>query len=285
MTLAQVTLTVPVAKRLIAAGVSRLPEVRLALGSGKVWLKGGTTVSAVAEELGLPPMRISGRITVNGTRCARDDGGGAHHYVWTGAEWVVGDERLAELVSAFGPGDVVIVGANAIDTHGHAAFLTGTSFGGNTGQLIHGVAAEGATVLVTAGLEKLVPGDLASLIPATGRKKVNTAMGMGCGLMMLPGRIFTEVEAVEALAAVKPAVVARGGIRGAEGATTLLLKGDQAEVAKVLQLVASAQAKAAATPESGAPQSLVECSKPGPHCRTHTGCNCLLHLERQGGGA
>jgi hypothetical protein len=154
MTLAQVTLTVPAAKRLIAAGVCRLPEVRRALTGGRVWLKGGTTVSAVAEELGLPPMRISGRITVNGARCARDDGEGAHHYVWTGTEWVPGDERLAELVSVFGPGDVVIVGANALDTHGHAAFLTGTALGGNTGQLIHGVAAEGATVLVTVSLEQ-----------------------------------------------------------------------------------------------------------------------------------
>jgi hypothetical protein len=47
-------------------------------------------------------------------------------------------------------------------------------------------------------------------------------------------------------------------------------------VASILQVIASAQAKAAAAPASGTPQSLVECVKSDPHCGTHTGCNYLL---------
>ncbi len=271
--LAQVTLTVPVGKRLIAAGLCRTEEIRRALAGGRIWLKGGTTVSAVAEELGLPPMRISGRVSPNGTRCSREDGGGPHHYVWTGGEWVPGDERLAELVSAFGPGDVVVVGANALDALGHAAFLTGSPLGGNTGRLLHGVAAEGAAVLVAVGLEKLVPGDLTATARRAGRRKIDAGLGMGCGLMLLPGRVFTELDALYTLARVEVTVVAKGGIDGAEGAVTLLLEGAEADVEGVLRLIQVCRAKAGSSPASGSPESLIECVKPGPHCPAHTGCN------------
>ncbi len=282
--LAQVTLTVPVGKRLIAAGLSHTEEIRRALAGGKIWLKGGTTVSAVAEELGLPPMRISGRISPNGARCSRESGGGPHHYVWTGEEWISGDEHLAELVSTFGPGDVVVVGANAFDALGHAAFLTGSPLGGNTGRLLHGVAAEGAAVLVAAGLEKLVPGDLTVTARRAGRRKIDAGMGMGCGLILLPGRVFTELDAIHTLARVEATVVAKGGIDGAEGAATLLLEGAEAEVEAILRLIQVCRVKAGPSPASGSPESLIECVKPGPHCRTHTGCNFHYYSQREGGG-
>ena len=63
----QFTLTVAEGKRLIARGIASLPEVRKAMAEGLILLKGGTTVSALSEELCGMPLRISGRITPRGT--------------------------------------------------------------------------------------------------------------------------------------------------------------------------------------------------------------------------
>ena len=68
--LIQVTLTVHEAKRVIAKGIVKLPVVQEAFRSGKILLKGGTTVSAVCEELIGRPLRISGRIVPNGAKSA-----------------------------------------------------------------------------------------------------------------------------------------------------------------------------------------------------------------------
>ena len=50
--IAQFTLTVSEGKRIIAKAVAKMPPVKRALYGGRVLLKGGTTVSAVSEEIG-----------------------------------------------------------------------------------------------------------------------------------------------------------------------------------------------------------------------------------------
>ena len=58
----QVTLTGNEGKRLIAKAAVRMPEIQERLEKNKILLCGGTTVSALSEELGFGPLRISGRI-------------------------------------------------------------------------------------------------------------------------------------------------------------------------------------------------------------------------------
>ena len=58
----QVTLTANEGKRLIAKAAGRMPEIQNRLKNHKILLCGGTTVSALSEELGFGPLRISGRI-------------------------------------------------------------------------------------------------------------------------------------------------------------------------------------------------------------------------------
>ncbi|MCL4370580.1 MAG: hypothetical protein M1380_06700 [Chloroflexi bacterium] len=65
---AQVSLTVSEGKLLIARAIASLPEVRSAFENGRILLKGGTTVSALAEELVGVPLRISGRVSPRGTK-------------------------------------------------------------------------------------------------------------------------------------------------------------------------------------------------------------------------
>ena len=52
-----------------------------------------------------------------------------------------------------GPEDVVIIGANAIDSLGNAAMMYGAPFGGPPGRIISGLMSECRNVIVAAGLE------------------------------------------------------------------------------------------------------------------------------------
>jgi len=67
-----IALTVNESKRLIAKAVVSLPEAKGALRKGRIILKGGTTVSAICEEMVGKPLRISGRITPRGTVSAKN---------------------------------------------------------------------------------------------------------------------------------------------------------------------------------------------------------------------
>jgi hypothetical protein len=46
--------------------------VKKAFRHGKILLKGETTVSAICEELGGKPLRISGRVTPRGTKSSKE---------------------------------------------------------------------------------------------------------------------------------------------------------------------------------------------------------------------
>jgi len=74
----QITLTVSEAKRIIAKGIAALPVVKAALETGSIFLKGGTTVSAVCEELTGKPMNILGRVSPRGTVTAGSNPGKFH---------------------------------------------------------------------------------------------------------------------------------------------------------------------------------------------------------------
>ena len=67
----QFTLTSSEAKRMIAKGIVKLEAVARTIEEGRIVLKGGTTVSAIAEEICGEGVRISGRITPRGTMTAR----------------------------------------------------------------------------------------------------------------------------------------------------------------------------------------------------------------------
>jgi len=66
----QLSMTLTEGKMIIAKGICSLKEVRRAYKNGCIVLKGGTTVSAVAEELCGVSLKISGRITPRGAKTA-----------------------------------------------------------------------------------------------------------------------------------------------------------------------------------------------------------------------
>lgn len=265
----QVTLTVPEGKRIIARAAASLPEMKKALKEGKVLLKGGTTVSALAEELGQGELGICGRVSPLGTKGPATDDLGAPHclFIENGRARNV-DDTLEQEVLKLERDDVFVIGANAIDAHGNAAMMAGSPLGGPPGRILGGLLAEGINLLILAGLEKLIPGNISDAVRASGRKKIDLAFGMAVGLVPLMGRLITEQTALEILADVKCTVIGKGGISGGEGATTMVVEGDKSAIEKIFKHVESVEGVST----SGAARSLPDCSRGSSGCRDDLAC-------------
>ncbi|SMB98288.1 hypothetical protein SAMN00808754_2248 [Thermanaeromonas toyohensis ToBE] len=264
---AQVTVTVAEAKRIIARAIAALPEVKQALQNGRILLKGGTTVSAVAEELAGITLRISGRVSPRGTKTGRGDGAAHSILLEKGVPRNI-DDCFAEAVSTLGPSDVAIIGANAIDASGRAAIMLGRTLGGEPGKGLAGLMAQGCKVIIACGLEKLIPGSVDEAVRCSGIRGTDWSMGMAVGLVPLVGKIVTEKEALEIIARVKCVVIGKGGIDGAEGSTTMVVEGEPEEVEKAVLAVLAVKG----TGTSGSPASLLECEAGSEGCRVHQAC-------------
>lgn len=266
---AQLTLTVDTGKWLIARAIIRLPEVQEAFRNGKIVLKGGTTVSCVAEELLGIRLRISGRITKRGTVGSFGNSVSPHSVIVERGKWQDIDSCFLDTVLALGPGDVVIIGANAIDAKGNAAMMAASPGGGSVGPAIAALMTEGAHVIIAAGLEKLIPGEVSELVGHVGRKRCDFSMGAAVGLIPLHGRMITEIEALKTLGNLdNVTVIGRGGIGGAEGSTTVLIEGSEDSLKNVIDEVARVQERHL----SGDDSSLKECIPGSPGCRDHYAC-------------
>jgi hypothetical protein len=264
----QVVVSVPTAKRLIALAISELPEVRAALRQGKIVLKSGTTVSALAELLGAPPLRLGGRITSDGARAAKQLADAPHIVLLEGGNWRCVDQNLQEELAAMGPDDLFITGANALDSQGSAGLMAGLSGGSAAGKALGMVYAEGVRTIIAVGLEKLIPGSIADICRQIGRRRVDRSMGMAVGLLPLFGRVVTEKEALELLTGATATVIGAGGLGGAEGATTMIVEGSEAQVDRAFALIA----EQAGRPLSGAADSMPACDHGGHACPSHLGC-------------
>lgn len=266
---AMVSLTPAEGKRLIAKAIARMPEVVAAKERGKILVKGGTSASAVAEELVGVPLKISGRISPRGFRATRGlECNAPHCMLIEKDEWRAVDAELPEVVAGMGHDDVVVTGANAIDAFGGAAVVAGAPLGDRPGAVISGIMSEGLTVILAVGLEKLIPGTVWQAVQAAGRKSADLSTGMAVGLMPISGRIVTEVEALKILAPVECQVIAKGGIDGAEGATSIAFWGEEKDVRSLFLLVK--EIKGATI--SGDPASLVECEAASRTCKGHRAC-------------
>jgi len=264
----QVVLTVPESKLLIAKAIAELPEIRHALREGKIALKGGTTVSALSELLGFPPLRISGRITAQGTRSASSVVDAPHAIVVERGQWRPADENLEQEIAEMAQGDIFVTGANALDCFGNAGTLVGTVAGATIGKVWPYLISEGITTIIAVGLEKLIPGSITAASLKAGRKRVSKSMGMAVGLFPLVGKVVTEQHAIELLTGVHCTVIASGGLAGAEGATTMVLEGDLGQVEQAFSLTESVKNAAC----SGNKQSLISCDKNGIRCNQHLAC-------------
>ncbi len=266
----QFNLTVEEGKNLISRSVVSHPAFKKALVQGKILFKGGTTVSKISEIIIDEPLRISGRITTRGTTGGQGLSQAPHTVLLENKQWTNIDGQLLEISRKLGPQDLVICGANALDCEGHAALMAGSPGGGNVGSAISAWYTEGVRCLVTAGIEKLIPGNLQKIANKTGRKQVDLAWGMAVGLILLPGKVINEIEAVKILADVDCYSLGAGGLGQAQGGVVLEVVGTDKEIKVVREIVEDV--KDDENTVSGAPQSLKECYRGVPGCSRHLAC-------------
>jgi hypothetical protein len=138
--------------------------------------------------------------------------------------------ELVPFLAKMGPDDVFIKGGNAIDPYGAAGVLVHGPGGGTVGTAYGYLVRNGAQIILPVGLEKLVPVNLSEVVPLLGVNVIDKAIGWPCGMMIIQGMVFTEVDAFRQLFDVEAIPVAGGGIDGAEGSKIFLIQGDKEAV-------------------------------------------------------
>jgi hypothetical protein len=244
----QILLTVAMGKRLIGKAVVVHPAVISALQKGTVVIVAGTTNSYVAEEIlesigrkdkfsrqrffrgiSLPPRYK----TTDAGRLAGDNEFPGDVVIRDGL-WQEG-KTINDVAAELKEGDVIIKGANALDTvHKRAAILIGNLQGGTITVALSAVVGRRVRLLIPIGLEKRIPGDLDEIA-----NKVNTPGNKGFRLLPVPGEVLTEIEALKLLTGAKAEMIAAGGISGAEGCVWLAIEGSPEQVQQAEKLIQS----------------------------------------------
>jgi len=248
-------------RRLLAKATVALPEVQNAYKNGMIIIARGITTAFFSEELFGIKIKNKGNQTVgnicNGMTNANPGAPPCTSHVVRKGKVVENADSNVEILD-FGPDDVFIKGANAIDMDGNAAICASGMKGGTIGMCWPIVTPRGAHLIMPVGLEKLVP----SVIEAARHSGIyyfKYSMGIPAKLMpVVLGKVLTEIQAIGVLTGVKAYHIASGGIGGSEGAVTLALEGDEKQVAKAFEFINSIKGEA---PVSGPDETRVSSAK------------------------
>jgi hypothetical protein len=276
--LAQVVLTPSESKKLIAKAVARLDVVTNALNSGTIMLHPSSSTYFIIEELtGERPTTnhwVCGVVTPRGmcVEMATVLGNFTPKEVEVDvgdlpAGWIIKNKKLcpemkmSELLASMTSEDVYIKGINALDPAGNAGILVG--YEASMGYILSAWRKKKFNIIYPAGLEKLIPTPINQAVSEAKPAKYEYAMGLPTGLFPCPkGKTVTEIDAIEILSSATAIPIAAGGLGGAEGAITLVIKGNDDQVKKAIEYVE--QSKGAHLPQL----RLCSCTDcPVPHCR------------------
>ncbi len=279
--LAQVVLTPSESKKLIAKAVASLEIVRQAAAGGMVLMHPSSSTYFIVEELtGQKPQTnywVCGVVTPRGmcvemamlasdyTPRSRNTSPGDFRALWTVQNnKLMGMQPLSRLLKQMTPSDIFIKGVNAMDPQGHVGVLIGDPLeGGTLGMVVSAWRKTNFNMIFPAGLEKLIPTPVAVAAREAKQALYDYGMGMPTGLFPCPGgRVISEIDAVGILSGATAVPVAAGGLGGAEGAVTLIIRGTARQVKKTIAYVEAC--KGARLPEL----RLSHCADcPVPHCR------------------
>ncbi len=280
--LAQVVLTPPESKKLIAKAVANLALVRQAATDGMVVIHPSSSTYFIFEELtGAKPRTnywVCGVVTPRGMcvemamtvgnhspRTVKFDPGELRGLWAIKKGKVLLEKTLGELMEDITAGDVFIKGANALDPQGNVGILTGES--ASLGKVLATQRKKKFSLIYPVGLEKLIPSPVRQAALEAKQAKYTYGMGLPAGLFPCPvGKTITEIDAVKMLSGATAVPIASGGLGGAEGATVLVIKGTNAQVTDALKFIE--QAKGAKLPALRL-NSCNGCSV--PHCRFPVG--------------
>jgi hypothetical protein len=239
---ALITLNPSESRRLIAKATVALPEVKAAMKKGWIIIARGITNAFVTEELLNVTVEPKSQQTVGLITRGNTNGNTApppctSHVIHDGK--VVENADSNKEILNFGPNDVYIKGANAIDTKGNAGIMASSVKGGTWGMFTPIVTGRNSHLIIAAGLEKLVP-SVADACEHSGIYYYKWSLGLPAKLTpVVTGKIVTEIQALGLLAGVKAYHICSGGVGGSEGAVTLSIEGNEAAVKKAFDLVRS----------------------------------------------
>ncbi|MCK5802186.1 MAG: hypothetical protein KAI66_05110 [Lentisphaeria bacterium] len=232
-----VSLTVSESKRLIAKGIAQADYIQRALEEGTVCVGSGTTNGYIIEEL--TGESFDKRTLVTGRTLPSDYDGPKITY--SGADLVLSkgerlDMKALDALPDMKAGDVFMKGANAMNyERGQVGVLIGHPTGGNVGAVIGAAMARRIRFVHPVGLEKNMGCDLEEAASWVNEDRE----GKGPTLWVVPGDLFTEIEALDVLAEVEAVQVGAGGIGGAEGAVWLALFGTLTQLDKAQEVIDS----------------------------------------------
>ncbi|MFC1911798.1 hypothetical protein ACFLXG_01380 [Chloroflexota bacterium] len=229
-------------RRLLARATVALPEVQNAYKKGMIIIARGITNAYVSEELfGIsvePKAGQTAGMVCGGITNANSGRSPCHWHVIKQGKVAEGADPNAEILN-FGPDDVFIKGANAVDEEGNAGILTSSAKGGTIGIAWPIVTPRSSNLIIPVGLEKLVP-SVMEAAKHSGIYHFKYSMGLPAKLSPVPlGKVVTEIQALALLTGVKAYHLASGGVGGSEGAVVLALEGDEKTVEKAFELVKS----------------------------------------------
>jgi len=282
--LAQIILTPTESKKLIAKAIANMDIVRQAATEGMVVLHPSSSTYFIVEELtGTKPKTnywVCGVVAPRGTciemgiivgdylprSAATDPGEFKTWWVIRKGELSIG-EKVSEIMKKVKPSDVFIKGVNALDPEGNVGILIGDPIGGGPiGRILYAWRQMSFHLVFPVGLEKLIPISISQASKEAKQTKYDYAMGLDTGLLPCPRgetvNIITEIEAIQMLSGAIAVPMAAGGLGGAEGAITMVMKGNEEQVKRAIDYVE--QSKGARLPQL----RLGDCREcPGAHCR------------------
>jgi hypothetical protein len=283
--LAQVILTPTESKKLIAKAIAKLDVVRQAAKEGMVVLHPSSSTYFIVEELtGEKPKTnywVCGVVTPKGmcVEMAMVLGGYTPQSTTSDpgefrAWWIIengklsAEEKLSEILDRIRPKDVFIKGVNALDPQGNVGILIGDPLeGGGLGLILSAWRKKKFSLIYPAGLEKLIPIPISQATREGKQAQYEYGMGLPTGLFPCPHeKTVTELDAIEILSGAAAVPMAAGGLGGAEGAITLIMKGANEQVKKAIDYVE--QSKGARLPQLRL-SNCNDCSV--PHCRFPVG--------------
>jgi hypothetical protein len=266
--LAQIVLTPAESKKLIAKAISQIDSVKKAASEGMIvihpssstyflleeiagdkpktdyWVCGSITPKGMCQEMGT--LSLVSREPLDNIKL--DPGNFPYSWVIKNGK-VSSGEKLSTLLEQMGPKDVYVKGVNALDLQGNVGVLVGHRTGvGTIGLVMAARRKRLFTLIFAVGLEKLIPIPTHEAAIAAKRSNCNYAMGMVVGLIPCKGgRKVTEIDAIDILSNCTAIPIAGGGLGGAEGAISLVIRGKEEQVKKAISV--AEQSKGAKLPQ------------------------------------
>jgi len=229
-------------RRLLAKAIVALPEVQNAWKNGTIIIARGITNAYITEELlGVKVEPKAGQtvgMVVAGCTNANCGPPPCTTHVIREGKVVENADSTVE-IKTFGPEDVFIKGANAVDRDGNAGIFVSSVKGGTWGMFTPIVTSRNSQVIIPVGLEKMIP-SVWEAFNHSGIYHFKYSMGLPPKLTpAISGQVVTEIQALAVLCGVKAYHLGSGGVGGSEGAVILSIEGDEPHVVKAFELIKS----------------------------------------------